>query len=76
MMKALRAGTVMQQLPFPSLPASWLVTLGGRNRVEETPRYLFKRLSILLIWGNVALILNMTPFHVESEVNEDQDFDA
>ena len=43
---------------------------------EETTRYLFQRLSLLLMRGNAALILNRTPFHVSAEVDGDQDFDT
>ena len=43
---------------------------------EGTMRYLFQRLSLLLMRGNAALIMNRTPFHVAAEVKGDQDFDT
>ena len=44
---------------------------------EETTRYLFQRLNLLLMRGNAAaLILNRTPFHDAAEVDGDQDFDT
>ena len=54
--------------------ARQLASHTGREE-EETTGYLFLRLSLLLMRGNVALILNKTPFHVEAEVDGDQDFD-
>ena len=47
----------------------------GREE-EEITRCLFQRLSLLLMRGNAALILNRTPFHVEAEVDGDEDFDT
>jgi hypothetical protein len=46
------------------------------GREEETTKHLFQRLSLLLMRGNAALILNRTPIHVAAEVDGDQDFDA
>ena len=42
---------------------------------EEQTRYLFQRLSLLLMRGNAALILNRTPVHTDAVVDGDQDFD-
>jgi hypothetical protein len=55
--------------------ARQLASHTGREE-EETTRYLFQRLSLLLMRGNAALILNRTPFHVSAEVDGDQDFDT
>ena len=55
--------------------ARQLASHTGREE-EETTGYLFQRLSLLLMRGNAALILNRTPFHVEAEVYGDQDFDT
>ena len=55
--------------------ARQLASHTGREE-EETTRYLFQRLSLLLMRGNAALILNRTPFHVSAEVDGDQDFDS
>ena len=41
--------------------ARQLASHTGR-RDEETTRYLFQRLGLLLMRGNAALILNRTPF--------------
>ena len=55
--------------------ARQLASHTGREE-EETTRYLFQRLSLLLMRRNAALILNRTPFHVSAEVDGDQDFDT
>ena len=47
---------------------------------SEQTRYLFQRLSLLLMRGNAALILNRTPVHADADadavVDGDQDFDT
>ena len=55
--------------------ARQLASHTGREE-EETTRHLFQRLSLLLMRGNAALILNRTPIHVAAEVDGDQDFDV
>jgi hypothetical protein len=55
--------------------ARQLASHTGREE-EETTRHLFQRLSLLLMRGNAALILNRTPIHVAAEVDGDQDFDT
>ena len=47
----------------------------GRE-LEETSRYLFQRLGLLLMRRNAALILNRTPFHVDAVVGGDLDYDV
>ena len=45
------------------------------KEVDEQIKNLFKRLGILLMRGNSALILNRTPRHADAEVDGDQDID-
>ena len=42
---------------------------------EETIRFLFQKLSILLMRGNAAPILNRTPRFVDAAVDGDLDYD-
>ena len=51
-----------------------LASHSGKETDEQT-KYLFQRLGILLMRGNLALVLNRTPRHVDAEVDGDQDFD-
>ena len=43
---------------------------------EETTRHLFQRISLLLMRGNAALILNRISSHADAAVDGDQDFDV
>ena len=63
-----------EAVPVVSKLARQLASHASKDAEEQT-RYLFQRLSLLLMRGNAALILNRTPVHTDAVVDGDQDFD-
>ena len=64
-----------EAVPVVSKLARQLASHASKDAEEQT-RHLFQRLSLLLMRGNAALILNRTPVHADAVVDGDQDFDT